>query len=163
MFALPSIIVVLSIVGIAVVLYFTTRPSDLPQTAVAPFVPRDVSPAEQKAAAAAIAALKCPEAYANDVERAKAFYKYVDYYFTEYPTKSAETVGEYDWDTGRIDFLISHHCKDTLIKFGYDGTSPIDSTVKQELINNVLREAQATSTQYLSVFQNLQSKFKNQP
>ncbi len=140
----PFLILAFSLIAIVAILYNTKdSPDNLPANAPATvFVPQSVTPAEQKAAVAGIAALKCPEAYANDVERAKAFYEYFDYFFTVYPNKH----GMYDWDAGRMDFLISHHCTTTLVAYGYDGTSPIDSAIRQKLINNAMQSDQATST-----------------
>lgn len=87
--------------------------------------------AEQEVATARIADLMCPEDYQTTDERAAAFASFAENYVIvnpeAYGNDSAFTVG-------RADFLISHYCTDTLMNFGYDGVSPIDANIRQELI-----------------------------
>lgn len=97
-------------------------------------VTRIISTNKKQSAADSISALKCPEAYNNNDERTQAYLDFTNDYFTEYPSKH----GNYDFISGRIDFLISHTCTLSLIKFGYDGTRPIDTKVRADLINNAL-------------------------
>ncbi len=141
---LPLLIIFVSIAGITYILYSTTRPgTGVPTTAEVSSMPRNTSPEEKKAAASRIAALKCPEAYPNYDAKMKAFLEFANDYSIEYPIS---TIDDTDFAAGRIDFLISRHCTSTLMNLGYDGTSPIDATIKTMLIINSMQDNQATST-----------------
>ncbi len=144
MFILPALIIVICGFSVVALFHYTKdSPDNLPANAPGTvFVPQSVTPAEQKAAVARIATLKCPNEYADYFDRANAFYAFFVDFFTEYPNK----YGEYDWSAGRIDFLISHHCTSALMVYGYDGTSSIDSVMRQKLISSAMQSDQATST-----------------
>lgn len=132
--SISAVIALLAIGGIAAIFYFNLRPTVLPQTAATTPIP--ISPAQQKAAAADITTLKCPEVYASNDERDETFIEFLTDYKTEYPDASFS-----EYTAARIDFLISHNCIATLMNYGYDGTSPINATERQELISNAMQSS----------------------
>ena len=100
--------------------------------------PKNPSLAEQKAAAAAIADLKCPEDYQNEYEVIKAFGDF----FYDYSVANPDANGNIKLlDTARVDFLISHHCTQTLMNMGYTESGPITPAIRQHLIDSYLSAA----------------------
>ena len=86
---------------------------------------------QQQRITAHIAALKCPEDYKTEDEKMSAFNDFSNSYASANPKAYG------DWHVflaGRADFLIKHHCTATLMRFGYDGVSPIGAQLRQQLI-----------------------------
>lgn len=94
---------------------------------------------EQEATAIAhIASLKCPEDYKTEDEKVNALLSFFNNYVDAHPEVKGDIKA---FMTGRTDFLIEHNCIATLINFGYDGKSPIDAQVRQELITAMVNNA----------------------
>ncbi|MSU74612.1 hypothetical protein EXS57_02425 [Candidatus Kaiserbacteria bacterium] len=103
----------------------------------------DASPEAQKAAAERIVGLKCPEDYKTQDEKVHAFLDFLNDYVTANPKAKGDIAVI---DAGRTDFLITRHCTSTLMNFGYDGVSPIDARVRQELITTMIDNDTGSST-----------------
>ena len=87
---------------------------------------------------------KCPEAYKSDADKMQAFLAWGEDFVKANP-KAKGDLGAYD--TARTDFLIGQHCTATLKNFGYDGVSPIDATVRQEIIAVMVKNDTGSSTE----------------